>query len=397
MAHDSLIALTLLRVIALVCALACASWAIMAGPARMARTSTLRFLLANLFLLASVYLTLGRTNVDSPAQYWQSYWLADVLGLLAIALFRQGVALLLALPARSRESALVIALAALGMALLPYPDPNLRWRGILFASAGTWLALQTFRESVGGLRPHFGRTQALAAAAVFGALSIVMFTRVMVLLVWPERAVALESTSVGASVAILWASLVQILLVNIALTAHLLLSLLARIRHLALHDELTGCLNRRAIKQRLDEELQRRLAMRAPGPGTPLGAVVMFDLDHFKRINDEFGHAAGDSALIHVVHVVRAQLRQIDALGRWGGEEFLVVLPLTDVEQAREVATRICNTLAAQTWVWREHSIQVTASFAVAGLQVTGLDFEALDKALYRAKGAGRNCVEVVS
>lgn len=399
MAPDSQAALTLLQVIALVCAMACLSWGLMAGPGRMERPSTLSFLLSNLLLVGSVFLTLGRTDVLSPLDYWRSYWLADMFGLTAIALFRHGIEHLLRQPRSVRASFAVIVVAGAGMAAL-YPEPLIRARGTLFSVAAGWLALQIFRQCVSGLRQAYGPWQAAAAGSVFAAISLTMFTRAAVLVFWPARGLAMEATSVGASTSILWASLIQILLVNFCLSALLLLSLMARIRHLALHDELTGCLNRRAIQQRIDEECQRwgRHARTTAPPGTgTASSVVMFDLDHFKRINDEHGHAAGDSALQHVTQVVRGELRKIDALGRWGGEEFLLLLPLTDARQALEAATRVRHVLASSTWQWRNQAIPLTASFAVASLHGGRLDFEALDQALYHAKQNGRNCVVIAT
>lgn len=394
---DSLTAQTLLRVIALVCAMACLSWGLLAGLGRVSRPAAVRFLGANVLLVASVYLTLARSQVHGLVDFWLAYWLADVLGLVAIALFLLGTERLLQRPASHRWVVPLVAGAALTMALLPYPDPLVRWRGMVFSGVGAVLAWSSFQCCVQGLRSQVGFVRAAASGAVFATLTVVMLVRALGLWWWPEQALALEATSVGASVAILWASLVEIVLVNLSLAALLLVQLLARIQHLAMHDELTACLNRRAIEHKIDDEVyrQKRAARATPPITLPPSAVVMLDLDHFKRINDEFGHLAGDAALRHVAGVVLAQLRQSDAFGRWGGEEFLLLLSATQVEQAREAAARIRQSLHQTPWMWHNRPVHLTASFAVAPLDERGLDFEALDQALYRAKQAGRDCIEM--
>ena len=398
MEHPSWDAMLLLRVIAMVCTLVSLAWGVMAGPARLARASTLRFLLANLLLLPTVYLTLWRADASGPLATWLAFWLADMVGLVVIVLFRQGVERLLGQPSGARETAVVLAFAALGMGVFMVPEPDLRMRPLVFSLAGGWLSAQMFRQCVTGLRAHYGVLAATAAAAVFGILAAVMGVRALGLAFWPEQAVPLEATSVGASVAVLWASLAQVLLVNMALASLLILSLVARIHHLAQHDVLTGCLSRRAMQQRIDDETQR-LARAQTSAGSVSGlraALVMFDVDHFKRINDAMGHAAGDAALQYVATVVRTELRKVDAFGRWGGEEFLILLPMTDAAQAYDVAERVRAALACTPWNWHGKQTVLTASFAVTELTALGMAFEALDAALYRAKDAGRNCVVAV-
>lgn len=398
MEHPSWDAMLLLRVIALTCTLVSLAWGVMAGPARLARASTVRFLLANLLLLLAVYLTLWRADASGPQATWLAFWLADMVGLCVLVLFLQGAQRLLGLPLQTRQTLIVLALAGVGMAVFMVPEPDLRMRPLVFSLAGGWLSVQLFRQCVMGLRAHYGMLASASAAAVFGMLAAVMGVRALGLALWPEQAVPLEATSVGASVAILWASLAQVLLVNMALASLLILSLVARIHHLAQHDVLTGCLSRRAMQQRIDDEAQRLARMQTPNtPASNLrAALVMFDVDHFKRINDAMGHAAGDAALQYMAAVVRTELRKVDAFGRWGGEEFLILLPMTDAAQAFEVAERIRAALAQTPWNWHgKHSV-LTASFAVAELTALGMAFEALDAALYRAKASGRNCVVAV-
>lgn len=169
-------------------------------------------------------------------------------------------------------------------------------------------------------------------------------------------------------------------------------------RYLAETDALTGAANRRAFMQYLEMEIER--ACRYQGAAS----VVMVDLDHFKRTNDTFGHAAGDKVLVETVKSVQACLRDRDMLGRLGGEEFAVVLHETTVEQAGDVAERIRAAIEAQTIESDDgQAIPVTASLGVAEVcDALGQDtpeavLQAADEALYAAKDNGRNQVIVCS
>jgi len=165
-----------------------------------------------------------------------------------------------------------------------------------------------------------------------------------------------------------------------------------RLRDLALHDVLTGILNRRAVSEHLERELSR--ARRESGPL----AVVMVDLDHFKRVNDAHGHAAGDEVLREAARRLGATLRGSDAVGRFGGEEFLVVLPGATVAGAHESAERLRLAVSAQPVQAGKAAVEVTCSLGVAGWRAPRQDVDGLlaaaDSALYRAKELGRNRVE---
>ncbi len=163
---------------------------------------------------------------------------------------------------------------------------------------------------------------------------------------------------------------------------------LAEAEHLAKTDGLTGLPNRQDAELFLE-----RLAAASTRSGRPL-AVALIDLDHFKAINDDFGHAAGDATLRGVGHALRSELRTADHVGRHGGEEFLAILPDTGVEEALFVAERIRERIAAMP---RRVDRPVTASIGVATLPgdagSVGELVAAADRALYAAKEAGRDQV----
>lgn len=153
-------------------------------------------------------------------------------------------------------------------------------------------------------------------------------------------------------------------------------------------DSLTGLLNRPAIEKivRQNVELLRRLKQQ--------GAVMILDLDHFKRINDRFGHAGGDAYLKAVGALLKRELRNTDVVGRWGGEEFLVFMPGTDRRGAGEKAMKLLAALRDLRVDHHGASIHTTSSAGIwAGFPRCSFDkiYEDADAALYRAKSEGRN------
>jgi diguanylate cyclase (GGDEF)-like protein len=165
-----------------------------------------------------------------------------------------------------------------------------------------------------------------------------------------------------------------------------------RLEELATTDSLTGVHNRRAFEERLSEELAR-----AGRTNSPLSLIIM-DLDHFKGINDRFGHAVGDEVLKDFVQTLSPLLRASDPLFRIGGEEFVILLPGSEAAAAQELAHRIRATIAARRLPSDRGEVRYTVSIGIASLAQTGPAAEdllrAADRALYRAKETGRNRVE---
>jgi diguanylate cyclase (GGDEF)-like protein len=163
---------------------------------------------------------------------------------------------------------------------------------------------------------------------------------------------------------------------------------------LATVDPLTAIPNRQAVLSRVDEELARAARYKRPL------AVVMFDLDHFKRLNDTYGHVAGDIALRQVAQRLAENIRSVDLVGRFGGEEFLLVLPETDADAAASLAEKLRRAVAGTPIRLPDgHEATVTVSAGVAGGPGELLHSDTLvrdaDAALYSAKALGRNTVYV--
>jgi len=158
----------------------------------------------------------------------------------------------------------------------------------------------------------------------------------------------------------------------------------------ALHDKLTGLYNRHFIVDQL--EMQYESYVRYGNACS----IVIIDIDHFKQVNDRYGHIVGDEVLVAFSRLVESMVRQGDLIGRYGGEEFLLVLPMTDLAAASQLAQRIRNRLAAEPLVDQPVMLVVTASFGVAQIgSEESIDDWLLrsDQALYSAKEHGRNCV----
>jgi diguanylate cyclase (GGDEF)-like protein len=178
-----------------------------------------------------------------------------------------------------------------------------------------------------------------------------------------------------------------------ALTEERLESAFREIEVLSTTDGLTGLLNRRTLEERLEVEVQR-----ARRYDTEL-SVALFDIDNFKRVNDEHGHACGDSVLRLMSQRVEEILRTTDIVARYGGEEFVIIMPVTGIAGAYETAERVRVSLADCTFPFEEHGVSITISVGVAQLasMTTSPDdlLKNADVALYRAKERGRNRVVV--
>ena len=272
----------------------------------------------------------------------------------------------------------VAALSALLFTWLTYGHPSYPLR----LGSFTALMICIYAANLRFLLRHGGKRFPVRLVEVVLALHIAVL------------AVRLSTTLVGrAGSDLMEPSLYQTLYIGAYVLTVLMLSigavlmatdrLTTELNHLATHDALTHTLNRRALLERFEEELARS---QRTGRGP---AIMMLDLDHFKTVNDTLGHQHGDAVLVHFVQRTQAVLRRADRLGRYGGEEFLVLLPGADAAAAEGVAQRIHATLASGHPLDCQVSIGLTSW---SGPQET-LDamLSRADAALYRAKKEGRN------
>ena len=171
-----------------------------------------------------------------------------------------------------------------------------------------------------------------------------------------------------------------------------LLEVNERLRFMSQTDALTGLDNRRHLNERIDEMFQHAQRLNEPF------SLVMCDLDKFKSVNDTYGHQAGDEVLKQLAKMLKDEVREIDRVGRYGGEEFMLLLPGTVLDAAVTFAERVRKRIEAHTFTFDGGTLQRTASFGVSGWPHPGIDasdalVRTADDALYVAKETGRNRV----
>jgi diguanylate cyclase (GGDEF)-like protein len=226
-------------------------------------------------------------------------------------------------------------------------------------------------------------------AFLMTAYAIFALNRVIFLLIYgakpnPAQRDFLQTVSVLFSVSFAF-------LIGLSFLLMLCGDLLTLVKDESERDLLSGVLNRRGIEQRLDTELKR-----AERGGHSL-SIALIDIDHFKTINDYAGHAAGDTALRDVVSAISSRMRAYDSLGRFGGDEFLLIFPNTASADALIVSSRIEQSVRELSSPGAELSLTISIGLTQAAPgELAGPFLARADKALYNAKNAGRNCCRVL-
>ena len=376
--QSPVIALT--HIVTLVAFLAAFTWLLLAYPLYLYKKASLRFSLANCCII-------GATQIHSFTEESPLYIAITItLSFFAIWFYYSALCYFFyasvpaALARVSRIVVLINAFAFLTLAYLPG----------LFVAITCLCALATLicagQLKYFGLANKFNLTAArvlilpdvLIATTIYSGLFLVMFI--------PDKVTELFA-SLPASTITGWALIALILLLNISAMAMTITRIIFRMRFLAERDQLTGLLNRRAIHQRL-----HNLWLMNTKHGGDF-SVLMIDIDHFKSINDQFGHARGDAVIVAVSGLLKSSLRETDYVARFGGEEFLVVLSAADTRITHQVAQKLCQSIEDAEFSDLP-PVTVSIGFALAS-QATSLDtlINFADDALYRAKDNGRNQV----
>ncbi|MFA4918937.1 MAG: diguanylate cyclase [Thermodesulfovibrionales bacterium] len=167
---------------------------------------------------------------------------------------------------------------------------------------------------------------------------------------------------------------------------------LSKVEVLAITDPLTHLYNRRHFENHIENEFASTARYKSPA------TCLMIDVDYFKRVNDEYGHRTGDIVLKEISDIIKSCLRKVDTVARWGGEEFVVLLPRTKKEDSYVAAERILNTISEYTFTGVNR--QITVSIGIAGIPDPSIDtaeklVDASDVAMYEAKSSGRNRIVV--
>lgn len=367
------------------------SWGVIGGAMKMAPKATIRFCLANLLFAGTVALLVQRTVQPSYLHYQGVEWLV----FLGLAAFHSGIVYLVRLdelPTLARRISPI--LIAMVITLQVPPDSSSYMvRAIVFSLTVAALTFNCFWDCYRGLRnDQFSATMRWAISGPFLLATLAMLGRAVRVLMEGPPAPGEGFVQIPHFTPFLWMLTVIVMAINITMAGLTAGRLVNRFRSLAEQDHLTGCLNRAAMDERLTIEFER-----THRTGEPV-ACVFFDLDHFKDVNDRHGHETGDRALCHVVSVVQRHMRTVDALGRFGGEEFMVIMPATHITGAREAANRMRTALEASPLQVHNTTITLTASFGAAVLGSRESKASVLrraDAAMYLAKRNGRNRVEI--
>lgn len=319
---------------------------------------------------------------------WWTHTVAAIANMLSLVAARRGVEVFLKVRPRDLEHGLV---AVLGSALLvwigPHDDPA---RVALGAGLATAILLGAVGSCWRPLRREFGLRFTLMASVPLAAMLLVNVDLGAAAL--RGKTVLVEGS--GVPQAITWTvTLVSAAAFNFMFLFLLGLRMHQRLHLLATQDPLTGLLNRRGMQVALQAEW-----VRGRRYGVPF-TVISLDVDHFKRVNDQHGHDAGDRVLIAVAEVLRTHVRESDLVARMGGEEFLVLLPAARAEsEGVTLATRLRAQLNQTSVVTdAQEQIPVTASWGVSGVLPQDVSQDDVlrraDEALYQGKRSGRDRV----
>jgi diguanylate cyclase (GGDEF)-like protein len=372
--------------------LVAAAWLGAAWGLRVSGTAALHWAAAS----ALVGVALGLYALVGVAPDAWTHGLGNALVPACFVLLRRGLQRFLRRPYSDIEHLVVAGGSALLIAVGWQLDAPESLPILVASAAPAWCLARMAMESHGPAAEEFGPAPARAFTAVMGGLALIFASRLVGGFFVPELAARPVGVDTPLNTVLVMAFMVIGLALQMALGLMVVLRLAQRLAHLSRHDTLTGLPNRRVMQ----DAVARARAHHARR-GTPF-AVLAVDVDHFKRINDSHGHAAGDQALVHLARVLRESLRSDDCIARMGGEEFCVLLGNCHPAEALGRAERLRNAVAAAPVLvpgGTTHTMTVSVGLAdcpaTAGTPETSALLHRADEALYAAKRSGRNRVVV--
>lgn len=320
---------------------------------------------------------------------WITVGLANVALVLSFVAMRRGIQIFGRKPPTDREQALLLGPTLLGLAASLAQAGAVQLVLVLTSAVLAWTLLRAAQEVLATLSEELGLSAVRWCALPIGVIGALFALRGLVVAVLGPGTLggALEADAFNLVMAFL--ALVFGLLINMMLIAMTVLRLVRRLQYQSEHDVLTRLLNRRAM--------QRALEAQAQGQSRSAGhyAILSLDIDHFKPINDRYGHASGDLVLARVAQALRAASRDVDRVARMGGEEFCVLLPGVDRAGAEAVAQRLLDVVRELRYPEIDAALQVTVSIGLAiagpGSEPLPVLMRRLDQALYAAKESGRD------
>ena len=370
--------------ICLLATIATLAWGAMAYPLRIAPRACSYFSCANLLLLIGVILTSQRGS-DPSYLYWP---IADIVVLTGFILLRHGTQRLFRLKSSIKIDSLLLIIFALLILIQEPSSQSNQVLGILFSSMAAISFLFLAKDNRIALAPSLNLTLILLLLSPIIVLAVIFSLRALLLLFVPSLGSHMATLQSAEAIPMLWFFVMMTLLVNVVMIGNALTRLVQKIRLQADKDYLTGLWNRRSMHQRL--ALLHQCWLR----DGKTYSLILFDLDYFKEINDNYSHAAGDHVLIQTATELSKVIRAIDTFSRYGGEEFLIILPATDAHQVAIITDKLRSKLNSSLFTWQDSVIPITASFGTATVSQLDTPESMLikaDKAMYRAKHTGRN------
>ena len=334
-------------------------------------------------LSAITWFTLGLTFESPPL-------LGVLIGVAGVIALERGVSTFIERPRRNRlHIVLPLIVVIANLSLL---DPQTRhFQAAVNYGVLTWLYVNVSADIYGYARQALRWRWAVLLAVPVAMGALICALRVVSAIIDPSSVTEVMAADSALNLRTAFLAVALAMTLHATLVGLVVARLVSELQHLSSHDALTGLLNRRAMEEALDAQFKRSVRTREPF------AVMMLDLDHFKRINDRHGHPVGDQALQHVAALLRTEMRGSDSLGRFGGEEFVLLLPNTPMEHAERVAEKIRDLLDRSPLANDAVSIALSASIGVAQWHGENEDISRVlsraDAALFQAKVQGRNRV----
>lgn len=376
----------LLAVVLLQQTVLCTVW-VTAARLRLARHASWHWAATAALLALSMGLILGRGHLPELVSLAGANWIMGA----AMVCLRRGAQLFFRARVTDREFLLVLAGTGAAYLVFHHLDggvlPVVTVHGLVLG----WVMLRMAHELVRALQREYSMVVACWCAVVPALAGCVFLSRGALAPWFPEAlagSIVLGST---ANTAVVFVGMALGLMINLTLIALVILRLVTRLRHQSNHDALTGLLSRRPLQ----DQLARAAAQRRHGASC---ALLSVDIDHFKQINDRHGHHAGDAVLVRVAQALKAASREGDSVARTGGEEFCLLLPGADREQAGRVAQRLLEAVRALEHPELGPGAVVTVSIGLAtlgGEEPPDQLLRRVDRALYSAKRAGRDRMQV--
>jgi diguanylate cyclase (GGDEF)-like protein len=368
------------------------AWVVTGTVFGVAKKSAYHWAIFNIMLITGAALYSWRgTGPD-----FLTHSVCNLTSVIGMSLLRRGILIFTQQKLRDNEQLVLVLIVTSVNVLYPYLPNGWFWAFMSLSLLWTYSLGRAGYEAYLFLRKEFNRSHSIATVAPLAIMSILFSIRSAIAMTsgYNEFLDFRHNSSFNAI--FMLTAIFMVLSLNTSLAGLVIARLIAKIHRLSTEDSLTHVSNRRHIEQIIGEEIKK-----AKVSNQPLSLVIL-DVDHFKKVNDMYGHAAGDQALVLCAVALQNSIYTTEYLGRIGGEEFCIVLPNTTVDEANTVAERMREALQKEALIWEGKRIPLTASFGVVSYsynhtresEITISDLmKKADHAMYAAKKAGRNCV----